>query len=280
MAPTLARRRDPFGLPHDRDKRRKLRCHQHRGRHRPRRRPVRHQRPQVVDQRSDRSSPQASHRHGQDRSRGGTAPSAVDGPRPGRHPGVAFVRDVPVFGRNDQHGHCEVVHDDVRVSVTHLLGEEGAGFAMARDRLGPGRIHPCMHALGGGGAGTRPDDLPAKHRGDFGMPLAEQGSVQQQIGESRIAVDQVGCCAGRRRGPSTFTATGRRRRTCRRPRSRYPRHAGGHRPHHPGLRRAGVSDDVPLAAMYGWQRAMRVFDGPGEVHLRTIAKTGPRRNAG
>ncbi|MGW4339735.1 acyl-CoA dehydrogenase family protein [Rhodococcus koreensis] len=194
-------------------------------------------------------------------------------------PGVTLVRDVPVFGRYDQHGHCEVVYDNVRVPIANLLGEQGAGFAAAQARLGPGRIHHCMRALGAAERALALMTARAKSRVAFGKPLSDQGVVQQQIAESRIAIDQARLLCqlasktidehGNRAAASYVSAA----------KVVVPRVAlevidraiqvhGG----------AGVSDDVPLAAMYGWHRAMRIFDGPDEVHLRTIAKTELRKS--
>jgi acyl-CoA dehydrogenase len=193
-------------------------------------------------------------------------------------PGVTVVRDVPVFGRYDQHGHCEVVYDDVRVPAESLLGEEGAGFAVAQARLGPGRIHHCMRALGAAERALALMTTRARARVAFGKPLADQGVIQQQIAESRIALDQARLLCqlaartidehgNKAAAPYVSAAKVAVPRVALEVIDRAIQVHGG----------AGVSDDVPLAAMYGWHRAMRIFDGPDEVHLRTIAKTEIRK---
>ncbi|MBS9375206.1 acyl-CoA dehydrogenase family protein [Rhodococcus sp. B50] len=193
-------------------------------------------------------------------------------------PGVTVVRDVPVFGRYDQHGHCEVVYDDVRVPVENILGEEGAGFAVAQARLGPGRIHHCMRALGASERALALMTARAQSRVAFGKPLADQGVVQQQIAESRIALDQARLLCqlaaktidehgNKAAAPYVSAAKVAVPRVALEVIDRAIQVHGG----------AGVSDDVPLAAMYGWHRAMRIFDGPDEVHVRTIAKTELRK---
>lgn len=187
--------------------------------------------------------------------------------------GVRIVRDVPVFGRHDQHGHCEVLLEDVHVPVTNVLGEEGAGFQLAQARLGPGRIHHCMRALGAAERALSLMVERASTRIAFGKPLADQGMVQQQIAESRIALDQSRLLC--RYAAKTIDEHGNRAAAnlVSMAKVSVPRSAlsvidraiqvyGG----------AGVSDDVPLTAMYGWHRAMRIFDGPDEVHLRSISR--------
>lgn len=193
-------------------------------------------------------------------------------------PGVTIVRDVPVFGRYDQHGHCEVLYEDARVPVSNVLGEEGAGFAIAQARLGPGRIHHCMRALGAAERALALLTRRARSRVAFGKPLAEQGVVQQQIAESRAGIDQARLLC--QLAAKTIDIRGNKAAAgyVSAAKVLVPRVAlevidraiqvhGG----------AGVSDDVPLAAMYGWHRAMRIFDGPDEVHLRTIARKELRK---
>jgi acyl-CoA dehydrogenase len=195
-------------------------------------------------------------------------------------PGVEIVRSLPVFGRQDQHGHCEVILHDVRVPAENLLGSEGAGFAMAQARLGPGRIHHCLRALGAAERALRLMADRAGSRIAFGKPLSEQGMVQTRIAEARIAVDQARllCHQAARvidESGNHAAATLVSMAKVAAPRaatmvidSAIQVHGG-----------AGVSDDLPLAAMYGWHRAMRIFDGPDEVHLRAVALGELRRDA-
>lgn len=191
-------------------------------------------------------------------------------------PGLTIVRDVPVFGRHDQHGHCEVLFEDVRVPVDHLLGEEGGGFAMAQARLGPGRIHHCMRALGAAERAMQLMVQRAHSRVAFGKPLADQGMVQRDIAESRVAITQARLLC--QHASAVIDAHGNKAAASLVSQAKIsvPRVAlevidraiqvhGG----------AGVSDDVPLTAMYAWHRAMRIFDGPDEVHLRSIARMEP-----
>ena len=189
-------------------------------------------------------------------------------------PGVTVVRSTPVFGWQDQHGHCEVSYDNVRVPTTNLLGEEGSGFAIAQARLGPGRIHHCMRALGAAERALALMVDRAQKRVAFGRPLAEQGVVREAIARSRNEIDQA-------------------RLLCEKAAWTIDQH--GNRAAHLLVSQiktvaplvacevidraiqvhgaAGVSDDTVLARLYGWHRAMRIFDGPDEVHLRTIART-------
>jgi acyl-CoA dehydrogenase len=193
-------------------------------------------------------------------------------------PGVRVVRDVPVFGRHDQHGHCEVSFTNVRVPVANLLGEDGGGFAAAQARLGPGRIHHCMRALGAAERALAMMVDRAERRVAFGSPLIEQGTVQQAIAESRIAIDQARLLC--RHAARTIDVSGNKTAASMvaSVKVSVPRVAGD------VIDRAiqifggaGVSDDVPLAAMWGWHRAMRIFDGPDEVHLRALARAERRR---
>ncbi len=188
-------------------------------------------------------------------------------------PGLEIVRHLPTFGYQDQHGHSELRLTDVRVPATNLLGEEGGGFRIAQARLGPGRIHHCMRLIG---MAERAIDLMvrrAQARVAFGRPLAEQGVVREQIAQSRIDVEQARLLvlktawlidnAGAK-GAATEIAAIKvtvPRMACAVIDRAIQIHGGG-----------GITDITPLPAFYTWARALRLADGPDEVHLRTVAR--------
>ena len=200
---------------------------------------------------------------------------------PADTPGVNMLRSTSVFGWQDQHGHAEIVYDNARVAASNLLAEEGMGFAIAQARLGPGRIHHCMRAIGVAERALALMTERARTRIAFGKPLAEQGMVQQQIALSRNEIDQARLLC--EKAAWTIDKHGNRAAfsLVSQIKSVAPQmslnvidraiqiHGGG-----------GVSDDFPLARMYGWQRAMRIFDGPDEVHFRTIARAELGREPG
>lgn len=193
-------------------------------------------------------------------------------------PGVEIVRHLPTFGYQDQHGHSEIVFRDVRVPAENLLATEGDGFKIAQARLGPGRIHHAMRAIGMAERALSLMVDRAKSRTAFGSSLADKGVVKELIANSRIEIDQARLqvlhCAwmidevGAKEARHEISAI----------KVIAPRVAcdvldraievfGG----------AGVSDDVPLAALYAWARVLRIVDGPDAVHRLTVAKGELRR---
>ena len=107
-------------------------------------------------------------------------------------PGVDRARAAcPVFGHSEGGGHGETLWDNVRVPKENLLGEEGSGFAIAQARLGPGRIHHCMRAIGIAERALELMCMRAQMRVAFGKPLADQGVVRERIAESRMQIEQA-----------------------------------------------------------------------------------------
>jgi acyl-CoA dehydrogenase len=188
-------------------------------------------------------------------------------------PGIEIVRHLPTFGYQDQHGHSEIVFDDVRVPATSLLGEEGGGFTIAQARLGPGRIHHCMRLIGMAERAIELMVRRAKSRTAFGRPLADQGVVREQIALSRIEVEQARLLVlktawlidnhGSKGAATEISAikVAVPRMACAVIDRAIQVHGA-----------AAMSDDVPLAYFYTWARALRFADGPDEVHLRTVAR--------
>ena len=192
--------------------------------------------------------------------------------------GLENLRSLPVFGYQDNEGHCELVFRDVRVPVDHLLGEEGGGFAMAQARLGPGRIHHCMRAIG---VAERALELMCRRvraRTAFGKPLAEQGVIQQWIADSRIEIEQVRLLVLKTAWLMDTVGNKGARIEISAIKVAAPyvalRVVDRAIQAHGAL---GVSDDVPLASMYAHLRTLRLADGPDEVHRMSVARRELRK---
>jgi acyl-CoA dehydrogenase len=187
--------------------------------------------------------------------------------------GVSVVRSLPVFGHDAGGGHCETLFEDVRIPREYLLGEEGGGFAIAQARLGPGRIHHCMRAIGMAEKALRLTCERTQQRVAFGKPIADQGTIQAHIAESRIEIEQarlltmkaawlmdtVGAKGARFEIAAIKVVAARLATTVI---DRAIQAFGA----------AGVSDDWPLASMYTHARTLHLVDGPDEVHLQQIAR--------
>jgi acyl-CoA dehydrogenase len=192
---------------------------------------------------------------------------------PKHTPGVTVKRNLPVMGYIDNESHCEVLFENVRVPVSNLLGEEGSGFAIAQARLGPGRIHHCMRAIGMAQRALELMCQRATSRVAFGKPLAEQGVIQNWIAQSYLEIEQarlltlkaawtidtLGKKAAQNEiamikiaAPEVLTTIVNRAMQV----------FGG----------AGISDDFPLASMWAHGRTLHIVDGPDEVHKRSLAR--------
>ncbi|MER5787518.1 acyl-CoA dehydrogenase family protein [Streptomyces sp. NPDC001980] len=188
-------------------------------------------------------------------------------------PGITVLRDLPMFGYTDRCGHGDVLFEDVRVPTSALLGGEGEGFALAQGRLGPGRMHYAMRAVGFAERALELMCRRALTRTAFGGPLAEQGVVREWIARSRIEIEQLrllvlksawlmdtsGNAAARTEVAAIKVAA---LEVAHRVVDRAVQAHGA----------AGVSDDTVLARLYAITRALRIADGPDEVHLRTVAR--------
>jgi acyl-CoA dehydrogenase len=195
-------------------------------------------------------------------------------------PGFNLIRAVSVMGHVGGGGHCEIRYENCRVPVTNCLGGEGSGFVIAQARLGPGRIHHCMRCIG---VAERAFEIMCRHansRVAFGGPLGEKQFVQEWVATSRMEIDQARLLTLNAAWKMDSYGKPRARQEISMIKVVVPNmmmHV---------LDRAiqclgalGMSDDTPVAAFWRHGRAMRIADGPDEVHKMVIARRELKRFA-
>jgi len=193
---------------------------------------------------------------------------------PADTPGIRILRPLPVFGYDDApHGHCEILFENVRVPAANMLLGEGRGFEIAQGRLGPGRIHHCMRAIG---VAERALELMCRRletRVAFGRKLSEQGVWRERIAESRIRIDTARLLTlktaymmdtvGNKGAQAEIAMIKVLAPNVAQEVLDWAIQAHG---------AAGVSEEFPLAYQWAGNRSLRLADGPDEVHRNAIAK--------
>jgi acyl-CoA dehydrogenase len=192
---------------------------------------------------------------------------------PTDNPGFNLVRPISVMGHDGGPGHCEIRYEDCRVPKGFLLGERGAGFAIAQDRLGPGRIHHCMRAIGTAERAHEMMCRRANERTAFGGPLGDKQFVQESIAASRMEIDQARLLTLY----AAWKMDTEGKRAARQAISAIKIVAANMVMDvldraiqiHGSL---GMTDDTPLAIMWRFSRMLRLADGPDEVHKMVLAR--------
>ncbi|MFF0497642.1 acyl-CoA dehydrogenase family protein [Nocardia aobensis] len=193
-------------------------------------------------------------------------------------PGVTVLRGLPVFGYQDREGHAEIDFENVRVPLKDVLKGEGEGFAISQARLGPGRIHHCMRAIGMAERALELMCRRASTRITFGKPIAANANIQDWIAEARIDIEMIRLLTLKAAYLMDTVGNKEARTEIAAIKVAAPNIAlkivdraiqvhGG----------AGVTDDFPLAMAWAHLRTLRLADGPDEVHKRTLARQELRK---
>jgi acyl-CoA dehydrogenase len=193
-------------------------------------------------------------------------------------PGLTVERSLPVFGYEDPMGHGVLSFEDVRVPAENIIAGEGMGFAIAQARLGPGRIHHCMRAIGAAERALELMCTRADERETFGKPVSHNANIRDWIAEARIDLEMIRLLVLKTAWLMDTVGNQHARTEIAAIKVATPNvalkiidraiqvHGGG-----------GVSDDFPLAFMYAQMRTLRLADGPDEVHKLSVARQELRR---
>ncbi|OBJ56651.1 acyl-CoA dehydrogenase family protein [Mycobacterium asiaticum] len=193
-------------------------------------------------------------------------------------PGVTVRRNLSVFGYQDREGHAEIDFADVRVPSKDVLKGEGEGFAISQARLGPGRIHHCMRAIGMAERALELMCKRAQSRVTFGKPISENANIRDWIAEARIDIEMIRLLTMKAAYLMDTVGNKEARTEIAAIKVAAPNialkiidraiqvHGGG-----------GVTDDFPLAMAWAHLRTLRLADGPDEVHKRAIASQELRK---
>lgn len=212
----------------------------------------------------------------------GVTDSNDDAPAHARHsmvivpmdtPGMKILRNIPILHHYAIEGQCEIVFRDCRVPASNILGEEGQGFALAQARLGPGRIHHCMRTIGQCELALDLMCERALERRAFGKQISTNSNIQDWIAQSRIDIDMARLLV--LRAAAKLDADGNKAAKV----DVSAIKVVAAQLQTKVLDRAiqvfgamGLTSDTPLAYFYTWGRALHLFDGPDEVHLRMVAR--------
>lgn len=193
-------------------------------------------------------------------------------------PGVTVRRNLSVFGYQDREGHAEIDFEDVRVPAKDVLKGEGEGFAISQARLGPGRIHHCMRAIGMAERALELLCRRAESRVTFGKPVSANANIRDWIAEARIDIEMIRLLTMKAAYLMDTVGNKAARTEIAAIKVAAPNialkivdraiqvHGGG-----------GVTDDFPLAMAWAHLRTLRLADGPDEVHKRAIASQELRK---
>ena len=191
--------------------------------------------------------------------------------------GVTVVRNPPVMHERHPQGHCEILFENVRVPADNLLGEEGGGFALAQARLGPGRVHHCMRAIGAAELALELMIERALERRTFGQMLHEHGTIREWIALSRIEIEQARLLVLKAAWLMDRFGNKAARREVSLIKVAVPRievQIANRAMQTFGAK--GLTQDTPLPDIWTHGRYLQIVDGPDEVHLRSIARAEVR----